>query len=247
MESGPHWAASDERPARGRWARRSAALIVATLAEAGLLWLTALQRPSPFPMVEAPGLPVWLASPSVLRVRHPPIGAPAKHARPAAGGASPAAVAIPSVPLPPSAAPPGPSAPPSGAAASGLPAGVASALRGSLIGCANVAALSLSETEQAGCRDRLAAGAAFAPLRSGIPPDKRAYYDAVLSTEAAFRRNPMGGHGPAVFCYPGAPARPLPHAIKIGPCYIEPPQGSLDVDVDVPEVGSQRGSQPPPR
>ena len=50
-----------------------------------------------------------------------------------------------------------------------------------------------------------------------------------------------------VACIPGKPKHMLPHAIKIGPCYIEPPQGSLSVDVDLPEIESQRGAPPPPR
>ena len=235
------------RRGRANWRRRAGALALATLAQGGLLWLTTIQqRANPFSTVETSGLPVWIASPSVLMVRYR-TPAPARHA-PRAANATRSATALPSSAPRPAIAPSGPARQaPAGPAGAGVPAGVASALRNSLIGCANTAALGLSDAERAACRERLAAGAMAAPYRPGIPTEKRAYYENILAAEAAFRRNPMGGHGPVVFCYPGAPARPLPHALKIGPCYIEPPQGSLDVDVDVPEVGSQRDAQPPPR
>ena len=74
---------------------------------------------------------------------------------------------------------------------------------------------------------------------------KRDYYAAVLAAEADYRKH--GGHPPVLVCYPGAPAREVRHAIKIGPCYIEPPQGPLTVDVDVPEMEGEQGAPPPPR
>lgn len=255
MEAGAHWrrveAQAIGRRDRMRWRRRLAALTLAALAQAGLLWLTAIQQhPNPFATAETPALPVWIVSPRVLARprRSPRRSTSPQAARAATRERSPApsterpAPAVPAPGLPPASGSPAPG--PSGV---GAPAGVASALRGSLVGCANAEALRLSDAERAECRDRFAAGAAMTPHRWGIPGDKRAYYDTVLATEAKFRNDPGGGHGPGVLCIPGARGRPLPHAIKIGPCYIEPPQGMLDVDVDVPEVGSQRGSQPPPR
>jgi len=236
---------------RKRWTRRLGALALAALAQASLLWLTAIQqRATPFPVAGTPATPVWIVRPPVLapsRSTKVASASPLASPRPVTGPPTPSSPEVPAPPEPaagPGAAglaAPGPSAP-------GLPSGVASALRGSVVGCANAAALGLSDTERAGCRDRLAAGAALAPLRSGIPTDKRAYYDTIVATEAAYRSDAGGAHGPGVFCYPGGHgARPLPHAIKIGPCYIEPPQGMLSVDVDVPEVVSQRDRQPPPR
>jgi hypothetical protein len=91
---------------------------------------------------------------------------------------------------------------------------------------------------------RAAAGAATAAYRPGIPAAKGAYYAAVLAAEADYRKH--GGHPPVIACIPGA-ARQRTHAIKIGPCYILPPQGPLTVDVDVPEMESQRDAAPPPR
>src|SRR6202041_2634586 len=111
--------------------------------------------------------------------------------------------------------------------------GVAAALRGGLFGCANAAALGLTDAVRTGCRDRLPAGAATAPDQTGTPGAKSEYSAAVLAAEDDYRKH--GGHPPVVACIPGKPKHMLPHAIKIGPCYIELPQGSLSVDVDVPE------------
>jgi hypothetical protein len=239
------WPGSRRR--RAKWARRSTALALAALAEGGLLWLTTIQQhASPFPIAETPGLPVWVASPSVLMIRRAALR-PREAPRAAGGSAAPAVVATPSVaPIPNAGAPPGPAGPAApGPAAPSVPAGVASALRGSLFGCANASALGLSEAERVGCRDRLAAGAANAAYRPGIPAAKSEYYAAVLAAEDDYRKH--GGHPPVIVCIPGAPKHMLPHAIKIGPCYIEPPQGPLTVDVDVPEMEGQHGAQPPPR
>jgi hypothetical protein len=238
MAGGPNM-----RRTRRRWARRSGALALAALAQGGLLWLTTIQqRALLFPAAETRGLPVWIAPPSVLTMRRPP---PARLAATTAR-AAPRAAVVPSVaPIAGAAGPPaapGPAAP--GIAAPSVPAGVASALRGSLIGCANTAALSLSDAERAGCRDRLAAGATTAAYRPGIPAAKGAYYAAVLAAEEDYRKH--GGHPLAIACLPGARAH-LIHAIKIGPCYIEPSQGPLTVDVDVPEMDGQHGAPPPPR
>lgn len=233
----------------GRWARRSAALALAAVMQGGLLWLTAIQQhPVPFEAAETRGLPVWIVSARSLPVPRRPAPATQRPLTRTRGPSSPAAAAI-ATPPPrsePSAAP-GPSASAPGPVAAGAPSGVASALRGSLVGCANAAAAGLSDAERTGCRNLLAAGAATAAYRSGIPAEKRVYYDAVLAAEATFRSDAGGGHGPGVLCVPGGKGKPLPHAIKIGPCWLEPPQGMLTVDVDVPEMGSQHGALPPPR
>jgi hypothetical protein len=69
---------------------------------------------------------------------------------------------------------------------------LSSALRNSLIGCADADASKLSESEREGCRQRLAKGASTAPYISGIPAEKREYYDALAASEEAMLRDPMG-------------------------------------------------------
>src|ERR1700722_4601574 len=121
------------RHRRGTWARRSAALALAALAQGGLLWLTTIQEhASPFPVAETRGLPVSIVSPSVLEVRRRP-PPPTQHmSRPTSGAA-----AAPSVsPIANAGPPPGPAEPAApGPAAPGLPSRVAAALRGGLVGC----------------------------------------------------------------------------------------------------------------
>jgi hypothetical protein len=59
-----------------------------------------------------------------------------------------------------------------------------------------------------------------------IPPEKRAYYDAVV---AAYKSE---GHGPGITCG-GKP----PHSLQIGPlpCFITPPHGFLTEELDLPD------------
>jgi hypothetical protein len=46
--------------------------------------------------------------------------------------------------------------------------------------------------------------------------------------------------------HPGLPfvgcgrGKPPPHGLKIGPCFIDPPKGSLDLDVDIPPPDTSR-------
>jgi hypothetical protein len=114
----------------------------------------------------------------------------------------------------------------------------------------------LTRAEREKCEERLAAGAKTAPHLWGMEPAKRQYYAAVAEAKAPdgaptqavaigrlgmFQTDMRGmkGHLPSVGCKvhfgrgykpPNAP----PHALKLGPCFIEPPAGSLSPDVDVP-------------
>jgi hypothetical protein len=91
-------------------------------------------------------------------------------------------------------------------------------------------------------------------MPAAIPPRIRAYYDAVAeakkpdpplvplrarSAMSMFEGDPVvtNGHGPAVGCKihfgPGKVRNTPPHALTFGPCYIEPPKGSLTPEVDL--------------
>lgn len=126
------------------------------------------------------------------------------------------------------------------------------ALRGRL-GCANLD--SLSRAERAACEERLGRGAADAPyIPAPIDPAKRAYYAAVAAAKAPdppptpqgatgrlglFEGDARGmkGHGPQVGCSikfgPGEKPKGPPNALKLGPCFINPPAGPLSPDVDI--------------
>jgi hypothetical protein len=107
----------------------------------------------------------------------------------------------------------------------------------------------MSPRERDACRDRLAAGATSAPHLEGMAPDKLAYYAAVAKAHEDWLSGRDPGHLPGVGCAiffgAGAPPKPPPHALVLGPCMIEPPRGSFDVDVDVQPDG--KGGEPPPR
>jgi len=101
----------------------------------------------------------------------------------------------------------------------------------------------MSAADRDACRNRLAAGAANAPYRNGIAAEKVAYYDALVRAQEDWSSGRNPGHPPFVFCglkfgqghsrYVIAP----PQALKLGPCFIEPPQGALSITVDVPQPG----------
>jgi hypothetical protein len=113
---------------------------------------------------------------------------------------------------------------------------VAAALRGR-IGCAEPNAPWMSDADRAACRERLAAGAAQAPHLQGTAPVKLAYFNAVAKAQADWRSGRDAGHGLAIGCIkpigPGVRTPPAPHALRLGPCMIEPPRGSLNVDADI--------------
>jgi hypothetical protein len=138
--------------------------------------------------------------------------------------------------------PPAQSAPPPGEAAPGSSGAqaLAAALRHSLLGCANPLAAWMSQADRDACRQRLAAGAADLPHLQGMAPEKLAYYDAVAKAQDDFRNWRDVGHLPYVFCavkfgqgHVRAALAP-PHALKLGPCYLEPPKGPLSITVDIP-------------
>jgi hypothetical protein len=134
-------------------------------------------------------------------------------------------------PVTPKAALPGDGGPNPGAA----PGNLAKVLRGGLLGCANADAIGLNEKEREGCRQRLAAGAGEAAYLSAVPAEKLAYYDAVAKANADWLSDRNEGHVPYIKCTFGPGKAQVPgHALKAGPCFLDPPVGSLDIDADVP-------------
>lgn len=131
------------------------------------------------------------------------------------------------------------------------------ALRRSGVGCANGRAFGLNREERERCAEKLGAQARDAPfLPAPIDPGKRAYYDAVA--QAYDNGGPMvpltargaagmfdvdasanSGHGPRVGCSvkfgPNARKAPKgpPNALRAGPCFIQPPNGSLTPEADL--------------
>lgn len=116
------------------------------------------------------------------------------------------------------------------------------ALRTSLFGCSQADLVGLTLRERERCNEKLgekykdmpgAGGSArTAVALSDIPPDKRAYYDAVLAS----KHGP--GRGPGVVCGPrDRKGKGPPHSLKLGPlpCYVLPPVGPLTPGADVPE------------
>ena len=123
--------------------------------------------------------------------------------------------------------------------------------------CAGVRNTMLTPEERTRCQEKLGALALKAPsLPAPIDPAKRAYYDAVA--EAYDNRGAMvaltapgaagmfdappsynNGHGPRVGCSvkfgPNARKAPKgpPNALRAGPCFIQPPNGSLSPEADI--------------
>jgi hypothetical protein len=108
----------------------------------------------------------------------------------------------------------------------------------------------MSDADRAACRDRLAEGAKKAPYLSRTDPAKLAYYDAVAKSQEDWHSGRDPGHAPAVGCViffgSGEKPKPPPHALRLGPCIIEPPRGSLDPDVDVQPPGKSVSTWNPP-
>jgi len=194
-------------------------------------------------------------------ILRPPDRAPAARASgaPATSFAvrAPRATLTPPADVTPLPAPPASPASGSGPLSEGPSAGLRAALRASGAGCANAEAAGLNRQERQGCAERLGALARNAPvLAAPIAPDKRAYYDAVAE---AYRdrgqavpltaRGAAGmfdttdsvhaGHGPRVGCSVkfGPNARKAPkgpaNALRAGPCFIQPPVGSLTPEGDI--------------
>jgi hypothetical protein len=66
-------------------------------------------------------------------------------------------------------------------------------LRGTLVGCANAEAVSLTSVERARCNERFGVEAAKAPVLDGIAPGKRAMFDKAAERQESDRR-----HGAAI-------------------------------------------------
>lgn len=239
--------------ATGRRRRTIGAAALSVAAHLAVLVAAALQVPTlrMRPEAEAPPptvIPVFL----IPRAARPAARAvvPIRPRRPSQ---RPAPDALPVAPLPAAPSP----GPPAAVPAAGPD--LAGVLRRGAVGCANAGAVGLSRAERERCEARLAAGAKDAKHLWGMEPAKREYYAAVAEAKApdapvtqgtALGRvggqygldsdmRGMKGHLPYIGCKvhfgrgykpPNAP----PHALKLGPCFIEPPAGSLSPDVDIP-------------
>ncbi len=116
------------------------------------------------------------------------------------------------------------------------------ALRAALA-CAPSNVQNLDEEARVACRQRLRDTAiAMGDARvDTIPPEKRAYYDAVVK---AYTDPTATAHPPGIGCaLPfGIPKgwkpshRNPPHSLKLGPlpCYVLPPKGFLTEEADIP-------------
>jgi hypothetical protein len=227
------------RRSRNRHARRLGALLAAAAANLAILAALTqpghgLREPSPDRLERA--VDISLMSWSPPRGERP---APPKSTPSATGPARETAAPAPSAPAASSPAPsPGVGIAP--AAPSGALAGT---LRRGDVGCAHPDAPWMSAADRDACRDRLAAGALNAPHLDGMAPEKLAYYAAVAKAQEDWRSGRDAGHPPFLFCgykFGGGHVREVdapPHALKLGPCYLEPPKGSLDIGVDIPMPG----------
>jgi hypothetical protein len=220
------------RPNRRRQARLGGALAFAVAVHMAMLNLMLFRSGElilPQPVSTARTVTLTLVRPQ--RTLAPP------SIRKAAAAAAPRAAAssAPTTPSPATvAAAPAPAASSGPAAPAGPSAGLAAGLRGSLLGCANAGALALTEKERQGCELRFAAGGREAAYLSPIPSVKLAYFDAVAKADEDWTSGRDPGHLPFIVCRLGGRGT-LAHALKLGPCYLEPPKGSLDKTVDVPE------------
>jgi hypothetical protein len=160
------------------------------------------------------------------------------------------------LPVPSASVPTGPPTTPA-AAPPGPHGDLGAFLRAGGFGCGSERDVRLSPEDRARCQEKLGALVLKAPpLAAPIDPAKRAYYDAVAE---AYRNrgqpvplNARGGngmfdvddsvfpgHGPRVGCSvkfgPNAARTPKgpPNALRAGPCFIQPPNGSLSPEVDI--------------
>ena len=105
----------------------------------------------------------------------------------------------------------------------------------------------MTDADRAACRQYLAASAANVPHLQGMAPAKLAYYDALAKAQQDWLSGREPGNLPFLYCglrFGQGRARSVigpPHALKLGPCFLEPPRGSLIATVDVPSP-----DDPPP-
>jgi hypothetical protein len=243
---------------RIRWA-----IAASGLAHAGLLAAALMHRPQLSSPVELAAGPPETVIPVILTPRRPSAAAAARQedaGQRARAARLPPTVASPAPPQALAAkAPPAGSAPPGPAQAAEEAPDLRLALRHGAAGCANAAAVGMTPAERERCQDRLGADAKAAPVMAlAMEPRMRAYYDAVVKAKAPDKpwtpRQAIGALGPldhdvrgsndhipefgCVVPF-GAGKKPthkqmLPHALWLGPCFIEPPKGPLDPEVDIP-------------
>ncbi len=236
-------------PAKARAAgrRRIAAVALAMAAHVAMLGLllTGGGRVFVAPLDQQRPTVVWLAPPLILRT--PPPRPQLVRSKPQPPSSRQAAAAAPAAPAPSAPAPaPSPSGP---TTAQPVPNGaeLAASLR-KWVGCAHPDAAWMSDADRDACRERLASGAERAPHLDGMPATKLAYFGAVAKAQADWASGRDAGHGPGIGCMvhfgPGKRSQPPPHALVLGPCMIEPPRGSLDVDVDILPDGSTPETPP---
>ncbi len=90
----------------------------------------------------------------------------------------------------------------------------------------------MARTADARLAQRLAA-LSTAPHVDNIPAEKRAYYDAVAAAyDQQAHGPPMAGHLPGIGCSTG---KAPPNSLKLGPCFISPPQGFLTEESGIPK------------
>lgn len=138
------------------------------------------------------------------------------------------------------------------------------------VGCDHRDGVGLTRVEREHCNEIAGARGQIGPRIGGVPDEKRAYYDQVAAAYAAMRyptpvaRGPafgtgaagayadpptaMPGHMPGIGCrlplgkprgWKGGHDGPA-HSLKLGPCFISPPQGVLTEEADVRPPASLR-------
>jgi hypothetical protein len=230
--------ASQSRRVRRRRSRRLSALVLAAVANLAILSMLGLPGHG---LRRAPaGL-----SPRTVEISLAPWFAPRLNSAAAAPPPKSAAPIRPSIAPAPSAPTVESAMPAAGGGTAPAPAAgaLAATLRRGDVGCAHPEAPWMTQSDRDACRDRLAAGAAKAPYVSATAPEKLAYYVAVAKAQEDWRSGRDAGHLPFFYCgykFGGGHVREVeapPHALKLGPCFLEPPKGSLDIAVDIPMPG----------
>ena len=140
------------------------------------------------------------------------------------------------------------------------------ALRGllrSASSCLQIGRGTSTAEQRAACAKQVAEAARTAPHIDAVPEYKRKYYDQVVeayasrsaptpvATTASQTQSgerwlaPKGAHQPVLGCAlsfgAGAPKKASgpPHALRLGPCFLAPPQGLFTEEADLPPPPSQ--------
>ena len=234
-----------------RWRVRSASLSISAVAHLALLAAMLATLSVRTPPRQPPALIVELVPLLEPRAEPRPRPKPPPPVTPstaAANAPSPAPAAQPAVGT--TAGP----RPTSGGVAGDL--GQARAVLRGALGCAHPELVKLSDAERAACAKKLASGInPNVAWPANIAPEKRAWFDASVAAHNSPGRLPGFG---CVVGFDGLklilPKKKPSHSLKLGPlpCFIVPPSGPLDDDVDVPPPSrngpSYEGSplKPPP-